>query len=139
MKTSKASNPNTAHPVFRFFKEIMSVTIGLSLALGIENYSSLTQNRNLESYYLTEIKNDLRTDNDKIKEIINYNEVRTYYLNQIAYANVSQDSFLKCASYLRTVPIDYESSKPNFEALKSSSYFNIISNKDLLNSIIGHY
>ena len=71
MKTSNAPNQNIGHPVFRFFKEIMSVTIGLSLALGIENYSSLTQNRNLESYYLTEIKNDLRTDNDKIKEIIN--------------------------------------------------------------------
>ena len=139
MKTSSDFSQNTGHPVFRFFKEIMSVTIGLSLALGIENYSSLTQNRNLESYYLSEIKNDLRTDNDKIKEIINYNQVRTYYLNQIAFANVSQDSFLKCASYLRTVPIDYESLKPNFEALKSSSYFNIISNKDLLNSIIGHY
>lgn len=130
---------NPSNTFLRFIKEIMSVTIGLSLALGIENYSTISKERQLEEYYLTEIRNDLKSDMLKLREIIDYNKKRTYFLDKIAYNKIESDSFLISASYLRTVAIDYENSKPNFEALKSSSYFNIIRNKDLLNNIIEHY
>jgi len=129
--------------------EVVLVVIGILIALQINNWNNKNHLQKLEKKYLTEIKNNLKSDLPDIQFNIEFNEIRLraneivlQYLNkEISYSDSLKFHFGNLIFTTRTIPntsaydnlnsrgleiITNDSLRQNITSLYSFSYYNLI-------------
>lgn len=129
--------------------EIILVVVGILIALQINNWNNDNYLHKLEKKYLTEIKNNLKSDLPDIQYNIDFNEIRLKsneivlrYLNkEISYSDSLKFHFANLIFTTRTLPntsayenlksrgleiITNDSLRQNITSLYSFSYYNLI-------------
>lgn len=125
-----------------FLLEIVSVFIGITIAFAVDNWKEEKNNKKIEKAYLTGISEDIDKDINSLKRIIWFDSLAIIYCRQIIddfeKNQLPTDSIVKYIG-TNTWVSRFTSTTSNFESLKFSNSFNLISNKVLLTKLIETY
>jgi hypothetical protein len=133
---------NTGRYIKYAFGEIILVVIGILIALQINNWQQIQNDRSLENRYLKNLVSELQKDSialkDKFDKLVNQSETKNPFLLMLKEGS-EQDS-LKSYFEAQWQPIyPYTPLRSTFEEMKSSSHLNIIKSDDVREAIIKMY
>lgn len=122
--------------------EIILVVIGILIALQINNWNESRKNAKLQYAALSSLKQNLIKDSleihDELQDFKDLNQELETLKKLFKGINVDNLSYETITSAIVST-VSLVPAKSTFDELQSSGRFNIISNRDLTDSIIGYY
>ena len=143
IKTLKEPRLSWKHRLVDIMVEIAIIVFAITLSLLLERWRENSHERNLEKKFLTGLRIDLQNDIEQLRSDSSaYNTVQNgwRYLRNAGINNIvlAQDSLRLYASTLFST-IGFIPNDSRFQALKSSSEFNVIEDDSLQNMILDLY
>ncbi|PLX01046.1 MAG: hypothetical protein C0591_00020 [Marinilabiliales bacterium] len=146
MRQKLAAENNAAKFLRYAVGEILLVVIGILIALQINTWNEERKSANQENFYLnrlvSENKLDMITFSGFIGDLEKGNESIEQLSEALKSETISDSALIHCTNeyfkYGSIFPI-FSSSNSTFEDLSSTGNLNIISNRNLRESIVQHY
>ncbi len=125
--------------------EIVLVVIGILIALQINNWNNYRNERKKEFNYLKEIKTNLKSDSLKLRQVINFNEMKQAVYDTIIRSYDLNNPPKNLNIYVRQlIPIIaefdmYSINSIAFKNMNSADNISIISNLELRQQLTSYY
>lgn len=135
----KSSGDSLRHKAVEIVIELLIIVTAVSISIWFHNWSVSRHNQKEEQEFLIGLKKDLQSDIEHMEssKLFYENAVlgMNYFLQTVGETAINKDSINKYSGiFFSSTNLDPQIGR--YEGLKSSGSFNIIENKELLNSII---
>lgn len=123
------------------FGEIILISVGILLALFVNNWNETRKNTKIEEYYLIGLTNDLKEQIRSLEKVIEHNRETVQNTTELLTFYAGHESFigLKDLHFRlnRLIPISpLINFNPTYQELKSTGGLKLISNEVLRNEVI---
>lgn len=119
-----------------FILEILTIIIGISIAFGVENWRQEKEDKELELKWLTELKNDLIDNKDKLEHLMDVDSAKIAGIKTFIYKIYESDSdqvHISSGVELSWTWLDvFDPSSTTFEVIKSSGNTRVFQNQEIL-------
>ena len=123
--------------------EIILVVIGILIALQINNWNDNKKDKRLEEYYLSNLREDLKSDSVKLAALVHVFDVAVYSKEKlINYAQGNHQKEDSLAIYLKNqinFVNDFTPNTTTIDEIKNSSHLNIISDNSIRRNLVKLY